>query len=121
MSSEPRLDLPYIATSQAQKEVVHNEAILKLGRLVHGSVLDMTGVDPQGESPEPARGDGYIVITGSPGPSGDFVGHENDLAFWSDTGWRFITPNPGFFYYVESLRAYWAFDGSDWVEAIALP
>lgn len=121
MSTEPRLDLPYIATSQAQKEVVYNEAMLRLGRLVQASVLSMQGNDPQGESPSPAEGDGYIVISASPGLTGDFVGHANSLAFWNGTGWDFIVPNPGFLIYVEDLRAYWAWDGGDWVQAIALP
>jgi hypothetical protein len=121
MATEPRLDLPYIATAQAQKETVYNEAILTLGRLVQTSVLGVQNDDPQVLSPSPTEGDGWIVMGSSPATSGDFVDHENDLAFWNGTDWEFITPDAGFLVYVISARAYWAFDGTNWVSALALP
>lgn len=121
MAQEPRLSLPYISSNQAQKEVTHNEAILKIGRLLQGMVIGIQGEDPQSLSPTPSEGDAYIVMGGSPAATGDFLGEENNIAYWTGTAWEFLTPIAGYIFFVRNARQYWAFDGSSWVIAISLP
>lgn len=48
-------------------------------------VLDILDAPPGGES----AGDRYLV---SATPSGDFTGHENDIATYNGSGWDFDTP-----------------------------
>ena len=52
------LKLPYIAPSQAQKHVTHNEAIRALDALVQLSVMSRK---LKNAPPEPSEGDRYIV------------------------------------------------------------
>jgi hypothetical protein len=44
----PRLHLPYIRTSQAQKEITHNEALNRLDGLVQAVVEDRDLTTPPG-------------------------------------------------------------------------
>ncbi|WP_422645735.1 DUF2793 domain-containing protein, partial [Zavarzinia sp.] len=53
----PRLALPYIVQSQAQKEVTHNEALNLLDILVQAAVLDRDRVEPPAA---PVAGAGHI-------------------------------------------------------------
>ena len=73
MSQTGRLGLPYIITSQAQKEVTHNEGLNRLDAFITPVVSEIADA-PLGS---PTLGD--LVIVGT-SPSGDFTGHENELA-----------------------------------------
>ena len=48
MDATPRLNLPYIAPQQAQKQVTYNEAMRALDVLVHPVVKSRTIVTPPG-------------------------------------------------------------------------
>ncbi|MCF4166466.1 DUF2793 domain-containing protein [Zavarzinia compransoris] len=79
----PRLAMPYIVQSQAQKEVTHNEALNGLDLLVQAVVLDRDRTAP----PEaPAAGQCHIV---GPGATGAWAGRDGQLAGWYGTAWRF--------------------------------
>ncbi len=108
MSSTGRLGLPYIVTAQAQKEVTHNEALNRLDAFVTPVVADIADAPPG----SPTVGDIYIVGTS---PSGDFTGHENELAQYLTGGWVFYTPFKWMDAVVESLDTRMAYDGSGWV------
>jgi hypothetical protein len=58
MSETIHLALPYIAASQAQKHVTHNEALRMLDALVMLSVKDRDLSAPPGS---PEEGDRYLV------------------------------------------------------------
>ena len=60
----PNLGLPFILHGQAQKEVTHNEALIRLDALVHGSVRSRTLTTPPGS---PANGERWIVPSGATG------------------------------------------------------
>ena len=98
MSSTGRLGLPYIVTAQAQKEVTHNQALNRLDVFVTPVVVDIADTPPG----SPAEGDLYIVGTS---PTGDFVGHNNELAQYLTSGWVFDTPFKWMDEVVESLDA----------------
>lgn len=108
MAETPRLDLPYIAASQAQKEVVHNLSLDRLDLLCQCAVLDRNLTTPPGS---PALGDAYIVAaTGT----GAWAGHDNELALWVSGQWQLIAPLPGFQCWVldEAVLVYWS--GTAW-------
>lgn len=88
-NASPVLGLPYIAPSQAQKHVTHNEALLRLDAIVQLSVADSTLTTPP---VVPANGDRYIVAVGA---TGDWVGQDSSIAYWQENGWLFVTPNDG--------------------------
>ena len=94
MDTTPRLQLPYIAPQQAQKQVTYNEAMRLLDLLVQPAVLSRSlGTPPA----EPAEGDSYVVATGA---GGAWSGHDQQFATWIDGGWSFRTATPGWLCFV---------------------
>jgi hypothetical protein len=90
----PRLALPHIVQSQAQKEVTHNEALNRLDMLVQAAVLDRHRTT----APEaPGAGNCHLVASGA---TGAWAGHGGHLACWYGTAWVFIVPQPGFLIFV---------------------
>ena len=110
----PNLSLPYIDVNEAQREVVHNEAIRGLDALVQLVVLDRDLATPPGA---PGEGDRYIVDASA---TGAWAGHERDIAAWQDGAWRFFAPRLGWIAYVADEGALLAFSGSDWVDALTM-
>lgn len=94
MSTTARLNLPYIAPQQAQKQVTYNAAMALLDQLVQPSVLSRTIAAPPGS---PAEGDTYIV---GPAATGLWSGKSTKLASFRDGGWHFVTPSDGWLAYV---------------------
>src|SRR5690606_32618806 len=95
MDATPRLQLPYIAPQQAQKQVTYNEAMRALDLLVQPAVKSAAlGVPPAG----PAEGDSYLVAAGA---SGDWAGRDGELATLCDGIWRFRAGRDGWQLYVE--------------------
>ncbi len=114
MTETANLALPEIAAAQAQKHVTHNEALRALDALVQLAVLDRTHAAPPGS---PAEGARWIVAAS---PSGAFAGHAGHVAAWQDGGWEFYVPRAGWFAYVVAEGALIAWNGSAWVDALAL-
>ena len=109
MDTTPLLLLPYIAASQAQKHVTHNESIRALDALVQLSVLDRDLTSPP---PGPDNGERYLVAAGG---SGVWAGHDSELAVFQDGAWVFFMPRQGWLAWIsdEELLAVW--DGSAWI------
>lgn len=108
MSQTGRLGLPYIITSQAQKEVTHNEGLNRLDAFVTPVVIDIADAAPG----SPNVGDLYIVGTS---PTGAFASQNNNLAQYLTGGWVFYTPFKWMDAVVESLDSRITFNGSAWV------
>jgi hypothetical protein len=85
----PRLALPLIQPSQAQKHVTHNEAIDRLDALVQISVVAFEATTPPAT---PAEGQCWAL---GALPSGAWAGKGGQLARWRNGGWEFITPVDG--------------------------
>jgi len=100
MSATPRLNLPFILTNQAQKEVTHNEALESLDGLLHLLAESAGLADPP---TSPAEGQVWIVAAAA---TGAWSGHDGELAQWIAGAWRFHAP-------VEGMRA--------WIVDQALP
>lgn len=103
-----RLSLPFLAAGQAQKEVMHNEALQALDMLVQPVVLSADLSTPPGA---PGEGECWIVAAS---PDGDWTGHAGDIAQWTADGWRFALPLAGWRCFVLDRGAAMTHDGGDW-------
>lgn len=95
MDATPRLQLPYIAPQQAQKQVTYNQAMRALDQLVQPAVKSRTIAAPPGS---PAEGDTYVV---GPAATGAWAGKEGKLATFLDGVWAFRNAADGWQLYVE--------------------
>ena len=85
----PRLSLPYIQPSQAQKHVTHNEALGQLDAIVQ-LVVEGFGL----VTPPPAPVSGKVYALGAL-PTGVWAGQGGRLALSADGAWAFVTPQDG--------------------------
>ncbi|MHA7825948.1 MAG: DUF2793 domain-containing protein [Roseovarius sp.] len=88
-NTSPRLSLPYMMPSQAQKHVTHNDALQQLDALVQLGIATFDATQPPA-----SPGIGEIHAVG-PGAEGDWLGQDGQLAFFTENGWRFIPPQEG--------------------------
>lgn len=103
------LGLPLLQPAQAQKHVTHNEALRILDALVQLTVVDhATGAPPSAPS---ASGTRYIV---GPGASGDWAGHEGDVALFENGQWQFFAAQSGWVALSQANMALIAYNGSTW-------
>ena len=106
MTDTPNLVLPYIAGSQAQKHVTHNEAIRLLDGMVQLSVLSRIIASPPGS---PTDGSRYIVASGA---TGAWAGWDLNVAFWVDGGWMRLIPRVGWMAYSVADTGFYSWNGS---------
>lgn len=107
MANTPTLAMPYIVSSQAQKEVTHNDALNDLDFLAQAGVLDKDLNTPPAS---PANGDSYII---GPSPTGAWSGAAGKLAgFYS--GWRIKTPLEGWLCWVRDDDRLLYYSGTAW-------
>jgi hypothetical protein len=109
MPESTLLTLPYLAASQAQKHVTHNEALSMLDGLVHLAVVSRVVTAPPGS---PQNGDRYLVPTGA---TGDWATHVGQIALRMDGQWRYLNPREGWVMWVSDEDALLTFNGSAWV------
>jgi Protein of unknown function (DUF2793) len=108
MSDTPLLALPYIAGSQAQKHVTHNEALTLLDGLLHLSVISRSLATPPAS---PVDGDRYLVAAS---PTGTWATHAGQVALLVEGAWRFLNPRKGWRLWVEAENLFLIFDGTTW-------
>ncbi len=82
----PNLGLPTLAQGQAQKEIAHNDALLRLDALVQTSVKSRALATPPGS---PTNGERWIVPSGA---TGVWAGQTDKIAFWREGAWAFLGP-----------------------------
>jgi hypothetical protein len=104
----PILALRELAASQAQPELVVNEALRRLEALVQCSVIDRDLATPPGS---PAEGARYIVAAS---PTGAWAGQAGKIASFSNGGWLFATPVEGWLAYAQDENALLFYSGSAW-------
>lgn len=110
----PRLGLPYIVQGQAQKEVTHNDALVRLDALVDLYILDRDLADPPGS---PSDGDAYIVAAS---PTGAWAGQAGNIAYLIDGAWRFYVPVKGLVAYVAEEQTIIVFTASGWADLVSV-
>ena len=109
------LKLPYLAAAQAQKHVTHNEALRRLDSLVQLAVLDSSLTDPPAT---PEEGDRYIVAFAG---TGDWAGHDDDVASFVDGAWDFATPEDGWLAFDVAAGVLLAHQTSGWAAVSGAP
>jgi hypothetical protein len=87
--TSPNLQLPFLQPSQAQKHVTHNTALERLDILVQLRLLEVAAITPPAVPVE-----GQIFALGS-GATGDWAGHDGELAIYLNGGWIFEPPLEG--------------------------
>ncbi len=112
LSATPRLGLPLLYAGQAQKEVTVNEALVGVDFILHGSIEGVSEAPPA----DPAPGQAWIVGTS---PSGAWSGRSGQVAGWTESGWRFVSPVPGMRLFDRGTEAYRLYNGT-W-QAFAAP
>jgi hypothetical protein len=112
LTETPHLLLPYIAPSQAQKHVTHNEALRLLDALVQLSVLSRLAVPPV----NPVDGARYLVL---PSATGVFAGQVGKIASFVDSQWLFMAPEEGWLSYVLAEGRQYVYRNALWQDHIA--
>ena len=112
MSETEKLLLPFIAGSQAQKHVTHNEALRLLDGIVQMAVLDKDLAAPPGS---PSDGDAYIVAGSA---TGQWAGWDGDVAVRSDGAWVRLVARPGWRAFVADEGALYLRIGAAWFPAL---
>lgn len=85
----PRLSLPLIQPSQAQKHVTHNSALELLDVISQLNVIALNVNIPPGAA---VNGDAYAI---GAAPQSEWADHGNTIALYSNGGWLFIAPRNG--------------------------
>jgi hypothetical protein len=109
MTETTHLGLPYLAAAQAQKHVTHNEALLRLDAVVQLAVIDAGHADPPAS---PGQGDRYIVAEAA---TGDWAGHDGEIAAFIDGAWVLIEPGPGWMAFDAAAEAMLIRHDDSWV------
>lgn len=103
-----RWALPLLSAGQAQKEITHNEALVRLDLLVQAAVeSDTLAVPPVA----PVAGQCWLVAEGA---GGGWAGHDGEVAGWTGGGWRFIPPRAGMRLWVIDAGHALVFDAGAW-------
>lgn len=103
----PNLVLPELSTSQAQKEITHNDALRVLDALVQASVQDKDLTTP----PTHAHGNLWIVAAGA---GGAWASKDGKIAQSYNSAWYFLTPKEGWTVWVNDENKQYIYDGSAW-------
>lgn len=103
----PRLKLPYILQSQAQKEVTHALSLNSLDALLQTSVESTTLTTP------PTGSDGSLYIVGT-GATGAWTAKDKQLAQFIGGSWVFYTPFEGLRVWDKQTAQPFVYKGSTW-------
>lgn len=108
MSDSLKLGLPYLAASQAQKHVTHNEALSILDGLIQ------LAVNSRGQATPPATpvdGDRYLIAAAA---TGDWLGRSGQIALRMEGAWRYFTASEGWRLWVSDEDVLLVFNGATW-------
>ena len=112
MSDTSRYAMPLLDAAQAQKHVTLNEALVRADALGAGLAEDLGLTAPPAT---PLDGTAWIVGALA---TGDWAGHDDEIALFLNGGWVFLPPWPGVSFWVASLDACVTWNGADWVEGL---
>jgi hypothetical protein len=87
-SNSPRHQLPFLAAGQAQKEITHNEALLRIDALLHMVVESELSTPP---TIAVGTQSGQCWLIGA-SPTGQWQGKQGQIAYWTGASWRYLGP-----------------------------
>lgn len=108
MDKSPRLLLPYILPSQAQKHVTHNEALDRLDCLVQLTIETEAQTPPA----SPVEGACHAVAAGA---TGAWTGFDTYISIWRNGAWAFLKASAGHRAWFRQEAVLKIFDGVAWV------
>lgn len=111
-----RFDLPLLVTSQAQKEVTHNEALVRIDALLHAVAEDRNSVIP--DLDDDSTGKCWLVDDGA---TGEWSGKSGQLAIWVGSDWRFARPAEGMRVRLNATGTELVHVDGNWIAAPAIP
>lgn len=109
MATTPRFTVTLLIEGQQGGEVLVNELINKIERLLHPAVEDDDLTAPPGS---PSEGDMYIPAATA---TGDWAGQEGNLAVYQNAGWVFEAAFEGLTAWVKDENVLKAYNGTSWV------
>ena len=104
----PNLDVPYLEEGEVGGETVYNEAMQIIDVLMKKSVADI-------RTSPPTVSNGYVCLVAASGTSGDFVGHEGEIAYYFD-GWDYLEPPEGWTLWIDDENELTVYDGTNWLQ-----
>lgn len=104
----PRLALPFIQPSQAQKHVTHNEALLTLDTVAQLAIDSFDAITPPSL---PVDSETHVLGLGA---IGSWAGQDGNIATYHDTAWRFSTPQEGWRAWDKTAARLRAYSGGAW-------
>jgi hypothetical protein len=109
--STARHQLPYLVVGQAQKEITHNQALVRIDALLHPLVeAELTA--PPAPLTESQAGKCWLVGASA---TGDWTGKQKQIACWDGGGWQFITPMDSMRLFNKAIGSEMAFKSDAWV------
>lgn len=111
-----RHKLPLLAVSQAQKEITHYEALVRVDALLHPLVEDERAIPPTVADED--IGKCWLVASA---PVADWTGKAGQIAIWIGGGWRFCVATNGMRLRLQSVGTDIIRSGNQWVASPAIP
>ena len=108
-SMTTHINLPLLFAGQAQKEPFINHAFSAIDALLAGVVDDSLATAPA----DPIEGSRYRILANA---TGEWAGHDAEIAIRIGGAWTFITPHQGMSVFDATARTTYFF-ASDWVAA----
>ena len=105
------IQLPYLASAQAQKHVTINESLRRLDALVQ---LSATSATLTAQPASPADGAIYILPAGKTGSAWGAMAN-GALAYYRDGAWEQIIPREGWLAYAQDADQMLLYNGAAWI------
>lgn len=108
-STTARYSLPMLFAGQAQKEFAINQSLAVIDAMLATSVTASLS-DPQASVSE---GECFRIVAPA---SGDWLGHEDEIAVWVGGAWQFVVPHTGMSVFDQAAAAFLHYN-SGWKSA----
>jgi hypothetical protein len=115
-TNSARHKLPFLVTGQAQKELTHNEALLRIDALLH-PVVEASQALPIASLTLSDAGKCWLIADGA---QNDWEGHDGEIACWTGGSWRFLLPTEGMRIWNRGQNSQLHHIGGGWIAAITL-
>ena len=114
MANTPRLDFPIIEEGTVAAETVHANSLFRQDKLVQMSIIEK---NLNTEAPSPAPGDTYHIGTV---PTGAWVGHAGELAYWNGEAWLFTPLLTGMNFWDQTVLDFVIWNGTTFIELLSV-
>jgi Protein of unknown function (DUF2793) len=112
----PRHQLPLLVTGQAQKELTHNEALLRVDALLH-PVAEAQLNSPPVINAQMVAGQCWLIGTA---PTAEWTGKNNQIAYWTGGSWRYFVPVQGMRLRIKASGVDTIFANSVWTVPVTI-